>query len=634
MPRTHLLALVLLLVPVRAGPAGVLLGEKPTHPDADVRDLTWTTSGDSIRLVVVAAGPGGTTVERPLPPLPRGLVRQALRYAADGRPMTVTVINTKPLVDQKVLLHPALVDTPLGRDALQLDMLVRRYAKPLWDEAAEKAYRQHALYQLAWAARVRPALGLAKALAPFLKAPETDEDRRRQQAYDALLAALGDHADQLAKDAEVRKRAQAALGEVKPGAGAAALLRAKSEFYDRDLVDALGKPGGGLDAVMGRIAQEGDRFAVDLRELDAREKQLVQEVKQFNQAPEPTNRFELQELQNRERLLREKGIRFDADLKRTVGAAGRFIDRALTPPPEITVPSGVREYPFAGRVGDFVPAADAPALPFRFMVQVVFETRPGFLEKGRPEDYSDTNPFELTQYETALGEAVRAGIQRDPDAARTVEHMAQFTRLQRLFRAGLAGALGPQFRRDRLKELAAALGPQEEASGARTLRWSPAPGALEALAKESLTRSLAALEKEDTDAARQAVGVLKECLSLVEEAIAARARLQEDLRRLAEAGVVVPALAGLAPSPRLRPDGLLEAARAARWDAFSAEQDGWLQRWTRAAARLTPAGPAAGPVSEAARTVASLDYAFQVRHKMRVLDDERLAEEQGLARQP
>ena len=39
-------------------------------------------------------------------PFRRDLVELALAYAADGRPITVTIINTRPLLERRCLLHP------------------------------------------------------------------------------------------------------------------------------------------------------------------------------------------------------------------------------------------------------------------------------------------------------------------------------------------------------------------------------------------------------------------------------------------------------------------------------------------------------------------------------------------------
>ena len=91
-------------------------------------------------------------------PYDRVVAHLALAYAADGRPTTVTIIGAPPLVDRKILLRPALVDTEVGCHAIRLDQFVDRYGLARssgWRQAPEVVGTQYLseLHRLAWLAR-------------------------------------------------------------------------------------------------------------------------------------------------------------------------------------------------------------------------------------------------------------------------------------------------------------------------------------------------------------------------------------------------------------------------------------------------------------------------------------------------
>jgi hypothetical protein len=92
-----------------------------------------------------------------LGPYDRSLVHQALGYAADGRPVAVTMTKARPLPQLKIHLNPALVDTPLGCRVTGLDRLVDTYADrqlPRRQETTQRFVEQFAVYNLAWALRL------------------------------------------------------------------------------------------------------------------------------------------------------------------------------------------------------------------------------------------------------------------------------------------------------------------------------------------------------------------------------------------------------------------------------------------------------------------------------------------------
>jgi hypothetical protein len=680
---TKLLVAILAVLGL-GGPAaaGVLIGESPREV-ADVHDLRWTISGDRVTLVVVGVGSDGKTREITHGPHPKSLVRQALRYAADGRPLTVTMINTPPLPDQKVLLHPALLDTPEGQQAIRLDLLIRRYAKQQWDEAAQRAYRHHALYQWAWAVRYRECHKIYLA-ARSSSPPESKEDREAGAYFEALFEHRLGQARAILENPDIRKRASEALEKVGQATDSRSLLRRKSEFYDPVLVDLIAKArvADGLDAVTRAVAtrqeelasrfakarDESGRLTKEREALDAEAKALNRISKELD--AEEANQVLGASAEFRERVadynkrvgayrqrseeLRESGQHFldnSKDLDRVLLAG-------LSQLPEITIPSGVRELGFKGTLEDYAPAADGSPLPFRFLIQVIFETAPAFLEDGKKaEDYVDSRPYELTDLALALESAVVEGLRRDADAAETVRVMAAFTRLQRLFRAGIDDKLGARFPVSRLEELAEAIGGDDGSGTVRTLRWSPFPGGVEKIGQAALAQALAAVEKEDSDEAHQVVVVLTKCRSLLAERAALRRETETTLDGLDALASGVASTALVSPLAGNTVAGLAQEARSAVQDGYARRLDGWMVRWDQvvrgggkppktsplldrvsgALADLTsllkgggePAKGSSG-VARANRILAHLTYMLQIRHGMRVLDDEYLAREDRL----
>ena len=135
---------------------GVLLGRMPESGGSlDIRDLNWTLAGKELWLELRSADGG---MHR-LGPYPAAIAHLALAYAADGRPTTVTMVRADPLPELKILLHPALVDTPLGCRATRLDQFADEFSNEIEElgrlraEATRHAEAELALYEYAWAAR-------------------------------------------------------------------------------------------------------------------------------------------------------------------------------------------------------------------------------------------------------------------------------------------------------------------------------------------------------------------------------------------------------------------------------------------------------------------------------------------------
>ncbi|AET95062.1 hypothetical protein BYI23_D015520 (plasmid) [Burkholderia sp. YI23] len=126
----------------------------------------------------------------------KSLAYAALRYASDRRPLTVTIIPTHLDGTERVLLHPALVDTHIGCEIIQLDHLI---FYNIDKGAREEIYRQigyaeawDALYRLAMLARLEPLVTDEAKVAIFIQ---------RKQTLDSLPQPV----DTLLKDAKFRQ---------------------------------------------------------------------------------------------------------------------------------------------------------------------------------------------------------------------------------------------------------------------------------------------------------------------------------------------------------------------------------------------------------------------------------------------
>jgi hypothetical protein len=191
---------------------GVLIGTDPESPKSriDTRTLTWRIDG---RRVTITLGDGAGHAHD-FGPYDRSLVHQALGYAADGRPVAVTMTKARPLQQLKIHLHPALVDTPLGCWVTHLDRLVDTYAGvqlPAREELTRGFREQFAVYNLAWALRFRT-------LGAVAGTQRASIEREAQEIIDATLD-------------------DARRGLTQPGLfGAASVFRRKPEFFDPSVV--------------------------------------------------------------------------------------------------------------------------------------------------------------------------------------------------------------------------------------------------------------------------------------------------------------------------------------------------------------------------------------------------------------
>lgn len=125
---------------------GVLIGQKPLNSGTSLKfiNISWATSGaDSYEIFLHRAD--GRRISAGV--YQKDIIHQALAYAADGRPVSTTMISAKPIPYLKILVHPALVNTELGCQSIGLDRLVDKYAVQKIIKDIDAAQFQDFLYK-------------------------------------------------------------------------------------------------------------------------------------------------------------------------------------------------------------------------------------------------------------------------------------------------------------------------------------------------------------------------------------------------------------------------------------------------------------------------------------------------------
>jgi len=107
---------------------GVVIGRKADASVlASITTLRWEPAEGGTILFTAVSDTGRS---RTFGPYDHATIAQALLYAADGRLLAVTVVNTELNGVQRVILHPALQDTALGCDVIDIDRFIFDFIDP------------------------------------------------------------------------------------------------------------------------------------------------------------------------------------------------------------------------------------------------------------------------------------------------------------------------------------------------------------------------------------------------------------------------------------------------------------------------------------------------------------------------
>lgn len=426
---------------------GVLIGRDPKDitVDASISSLNWETGSDGILLKIGLESGDLVTAG----PFHRAILHLALVYAADGRPLTVTIIRASPLDDHKIFLHPALLDTTLGCRAIRLDNFA---FDALDDENSEWRAQSLAitvdrqLYELA-------RLAVIEAV-PLNISNDPTTERSRELRKNMLL-------------------------EMDPASST-------NEKYKAAITDALNN--GILRPHSNGFLGRSDHFNAEITGL----------VKACTGGKDRNLSSYL------DCLTKVAKVNFD---RKVISKKGeRWLVDAVAPVAQFGLVSGVREAELmSDRNLDFLMSGRDKILTFT--MQAAFSTPPyqvlttrwDELEANSDEVRAASEPFTLVL--PSLEENILDYVESDPARLETLKNMQEFTALQRFFRMAFAGKLGEHFPYRSLGELA-----KETATTVRTQatpRWRGLFGDVE---------YLSSIGKDWEGLATQAKEVVGSCL--------------------------------------------------------------------------------------------------------------------------
>ncbi len=177
---------------------GIMIG-RDSQATVPIVGFGWEMDASGMRLRLVRKD--GTAIDsRAFDPQS---VRAALVYAADGRPVAVTIMNAATIGRRRILLHPALEQTAVGRDVIAADKWIfEKKDRSKIDAALNRTEQDTALYEIAWLHRL---IAKAQDTAPLW------EDVKRREAQDPNLASA------LARSSEWSDKARSPLAYSEKG---------------------------------------------------------------------------------------------------------------------------------------------------------------------------------------------------------------------------------------------------------------------------------------------------------------------------------------------------------------------------------------------------------------------------------
>ena len=425
---------------------GVLIGRPPDEGpetfDLNLKGFTFSiSSDDDPDLMLNLRHDNGAEVA--LGPYDPAIAHFALAYAADGRPTTVTIIKADPLLELKVLLHPALVDTGLGCRAIKLDMFIRDFGGlDSSDGPLRKQFVQETvgvrLYRLAWAIRYNAVR--AK--------PDSQHivDLKSWVATAEAMEALRNDLDAILQP-----------------------LRERPAYFDKGLVEILDRC-----ARAWANSLNADRLSACVQ-IEATKISELQRYRDSEQFTWPAPRPEIVTLFG----VRERSY---------------MLDRKLT---FAQPPTKLRDGPLRFNVQNafgtlaFLSKTDRPRY------EVIGEG-----ELGSELDLDSRSLWEFN-FQGALQDTVLRGVEGRKEAESALYDMYEFTVLQRLFRAAFDGRLGNDFPIEQLTRLAKETAIYVNPIQIRTLRWDASPLKLKGVAEyRKVAEDLESTIRQDMDITR------------------------------------------------------------------------------------------------------------------------------------
>ncbi len=387
---------------------GVVLGQPPRTPVSplDIVNLTWVQNDGKLKLMLTFRNDSTITLDREFE---ASTVRQALAFAADGRPLAITIMSAPPFGQHRIIIHPALVDTQLGNDMITLDKLVFDQALTSSDEdykrVAEQAHAEVFIYKYIQMCRYLLISEVIKSLSESDRKVLSEILEKKIKSYSIKAIYLDD--DELAK----------ALKIIQSNDKINLSVIVRSGVFDSGIIRLI-KRYDNLPSIVVFQSYLAIEFA---RELKGRNRALIEDK----------------------------------------------INAWFVPPyPGGQLVSGIRDESFACDSNlDFLRLPDK-SLPITDLRPLYFKFQLALDTSGSDVGIA---PIVFTQFDKRIRDRLMDYLNSSQRDREVFERMRELTVLQRLFRMALAGHLGADFPLERLVDLSTAT--QGAVKKVKTPRW-------------------------------------------------------------------------------------------------------------------------------------------------------------------
>jgi hypothetical protein len=472
---------------------GVLIGRDPDaapdEPPLDVRDLRWERSAENPRLwrFKLIHGDGKETTSRYFHD---DLLFRALAYAADGRPVGVTMVSASPLWDLKILVHPALLDSGLGQRIIDLDRFVDQFTGMLVErrQAHQDIDGQIRIYSFAWAEAILavPAETWAGGT------PQLNEFFKTYQSYAKAFV------EAVAKDARELKALLEDHGWLSDKMRSP--IPDKPEFFSAEIVSLM-KTALDTDSTLSSLSAKMKPWGTQCAAFWARNLAFEAQLKDFQDRVDAYNHA-LVKTETEERRLILQRARLEKEGKALEQDPLGNIALALFAIPPVVQQtmmfwSGVREREYTPQKALLSLASGYEESLLEFMEQTAFGMAPLYLNpsaaKQEPgQEWVDLKPWEFGMISSKLHNTVLSSLDKPENTySREIYGAAiEFTLAQRLFRLAFKSRLGTSFPLQRLDELSAELDRTlPKAEPVPTPRWQLNQTATEARTLQQLRQN-------------------------------------------------------------------------------------------------------------------------------------------------
>lgn len=405
---------------------GIVIGRPREGDDIlDIRSISWSRRGDELDLNLL----DGQGQQHLLSGFDPEIVHLALVYVADGRKTAVTIQNAAEVGAQRILLHPALLDTALGCRVTAFDQYV-------FDLIGEETWFKHEVQGASVAGALYNYVVNRRVVA-FGRAMADREDLSRG-VNAAALAQSENNLSEFHERLSVSWEKEAASA---PFDNMVRFLKTEQVFFEQELVDLIAECGAPFDR-WAAFDQCVSRSVENLLPVPRTTGTLAEDIL-------PTPEFDARRLRVPRRT---------SGLPPLNGPNDDTLERAMRTLeglsqvnfPGLTTPSGVRDRPWRLNP-DFSfaqPEKNSPATVFTSFVQAVYTNERDF---SAARDLSMDDPYRFPSIAPRIETLVLEQMTKNEDET---DPITEFALLNRLFIAAFDGQFGDEFPLEHLVLLA------------------------------------------------------------------------------------------------------------------------------------------------------------------------------------